>query len=190
MGNPAELVRWSSTEQRAIKLLAAGLQNSQAAAALGVTESRVSQMLAEENFAAEVAAAKFLAMEKRTTRDAAYDELEDTLLEKVKLASQFESRLPVLVKALQIINAARRSMTSGPAAGNLQQTVVNITIPQVAASMFTTNSNNQVISAGEQQLLTIQSGALHRMVQAEQKTKLTGEANENGTSALIRPATS
>jgi len=38
--------------------------------------------------------------------------------------------------------------------------VVNITLPTKAVTKFVTNINNQVIQAGEQQLLTIQSGTL------------------------------
>ena len=46
----------SPTRQHALQLLGQGVAPSQAAAALGVSESQISQYLSDEDFAAELAA--------------------------------------------------------------------------------------------------------------------------------------
>ena len=72
-----------------------------------------------------------------------------------------------VLKAIQIINAAKRRGVSSPEQVINQQTVVNITLPTKAVTKFVTNINNQVIQAGEQQLLTIQSGTLMKELGAQ-----------------------
>lgn len=151
----------NSTEERALHLLGMGIAPEKVAATCGVTVSRISQLLSEEEFANKVGQLRFEALEKHNVIDNKYDKLEDKLLD------QFEKVMPLmamdpnkLLNAITRINGAKRRGVSAPDQITSQQTVVQLTIPSVIMQRFTTNINNQVIHAGEQTLQTIQSNTL------------------------------
>jgi len=150
----------SITEERALQLLGSGVSSESVAAALGVDASRISQLLAEPEFREEVEQLRFTALQKHNAMDDKYDALEDKLL--VKL----EKSIPMLFKpgeilgAIRVINGAKRRGQSAAAQIINQQNIVQLTLPTQIVNNFTTNINNQVIRAGEQDLVTIQSGTL------------------------------
>ena len=70
----------TSVEERALHLLGSGVPADSVASALGVTPSRISQLLAEDSFSKKVAALRYDSLQKHNRRDGKYDSLEDTLL--------------------------------------------------------------------------------------------------------------
>lgn len=150
----------SSTESRALELLGAGVAPETVANALGVTASRISQLLSDEEFARKVTERKFETLQKHNARDTTYDELEDTLIEKFKDTLPLMHRPMEILKAMQVINSQKRRGSSTPESIHTQQTIVNLTVPVQVLTKFTRDINNQVIEAGNQTLLTIQSNKL------------------------------
>ena len=73
-----------------------------------------------------------------------------------------------ILKAVQVVNAAKRRGQSAPDTSSNTQNVVNLILPNVIAQKFITNINNQVVKAGEQELLTIPSGNLLKQVEEAQ----------------------
>ena len=160
----------TSAEQRALDLLGQGIIPEQVAFASGLSASRISQLLSQEQFAARVAELRFESLSKHNERDNAYDSLEDTLLEKMKDCLPLMVRPQEILKAISVINAAKRRGSSAPQSLTNQQTVVNLILPQQILTQFTLNQANQVVQAGDQPLVTIQSGTLlsqHKQRQAE-----------------------
>lgn len=150
----------SSTEQRAITLLGSGLPPEVVASAVGVTTSRISQLISTPEFMAEVTELRFRNLSKHNERDSRYDSMEDALLERLENCLPMMYKPMEVLKAISVINAAKRRGSSAPDATIAQQTVVSITMPTQIIKQFSTNIHNQVINAGEQQLLTIQSSQL------------------------------
>ena len=150
----------NSTESRALALLGAGIAAETVASALGVTPARISQLLSDEEFARQVTELKFHNLQKHNVRDSTYDTIEDSLLEK------FQEMMPLLVrpmeilKAMHVINGAKRRGQSTPDAIHTQQTIVQLNMPVQVIAKFAKDVNNQVIEAGEQTLLTIPSSKL------------------------------
>ena len=173
------------TESRALELLGQGVAPAQVAAALGVTSSAISQLLADPVFVEKVASLRFETLRAHSARDALYDVLEDTLLERLADCIPLMYKPAEILKAVQVINAAKRRGTAAPitaeGSGNV---VVNITLPQVAVSKFVTDINNQVIQAGSQQLLTIQSGSLMKKLAPASATQ---KGNNNVTTRNALP---
>lgn len=155
----------SNTQERALQLLGSGIGPEQTALALGVTTSAISQLLSEEHFAARVAELRFTNLAKHNERDTKYDQLEDSLLQKLESLLPLMMRPMEVLKAIQTINGAKRRGASAPESVINQQTIVKITLPTIAVNKYTVNSNNQVISTGVQDLLTIQSGSLLKEMQ-------------------------
>lgn len=157
----------TATESRALELLSQGIPNEMVASAVGVEPSRISQLLGDPWFAKRLAELKYKTLAKHTERDAAYDKLED------KLVQRLDDMLPMMfkpgevLKALQVVNTAKRRGTTGVGEVSTQQEVVTLNMPTQIIQHFTTNVHNQVIQAGEQSLVTVQSGNLAKMLEAK-----------------------
>lgn len=154
----------TTTEERALKLLGDGISPQQTALALGITESRISQMLSQEEFAAQVAEARYKNAAKKNALDNRYDALEDNLLARLEDCIPMMHRPMEILKAIAVINAAKRRGAPAPASLQEKSQVINLTIPVQVINKFQTNAQGQVIRVGETDLVTIQSGALENLV--------------------------
>lgn len=161
----------SILEDRAATLLGTGLPAATVAASLGCSESYISQLLSQESFKSRVATLRYESLAAHTQRDNSYDGLEDKLLDKLNDLLPLMQRPIEVLKALQVVNAAKRRGASTPEAMQEKQSVVSLVMPSAIIQKFTTNIQNQVIQAGNQELLTISSKEL-----------------ENGTGAVKRIA--
>lgn len=166
----------TSTESRALSLLGQGVGPEMVASALGVSVSRISQLLSDPNFAAEVASLRFQNLSRHNERDSKYDSLEDQLLDKMRdLLPMMYKPLEVL-RAIQTINAAKRRGSSAPEAIIGQKTVVSLVMPtqitQIFASQNTTltvNTQNQVVKVGDTDLVTVQSMRMDSLLSESKK---------------------
>jgi transcriptional regulator with XRE-family HTH domain len=149
---------FTSQEARCLDLLATGIPTEQVAAALGISVSRISQYLSEEHFASALATRRFEALAKHNARDSELDALEDTLIQQLKRCVPLATRPMEITRIFQVINAAKRRGQSAPTAITEQQTVIKLTIPVQLINQFQLDTNNQVISTGQTNLVTIQSG--------------------------------
>lgn len=173
----------TQTRERALSLLSSGVSPVQVAAACGVTESAISQLNSDPDFTAELALRKYSILQAHNVRDNAYDEMEDKLLAKLQSLLPLMMRPLEVLKALQVINAAKRRGQSAPDQIIQQQTIVNIQLPTVLANKFTINPQGQVIEAGSQSLETIQSNTLLKHVKGNLNDELSQRALSNSTGA-------
>jgi hypothetical protein len=168
----------SSVEDRALKLLGSGIQAEQVAAALGVTPSRIAQMLAQDHFASSVAKLRYAALQSHNKRDSAYDTLEDTLLVKLEKSLPLMIKPESILKAIAVVNGAKRRGQSAPAQTTNQQNVVNLVLPTIMVDKFAVDINNQVIRAGDQSLLTMPSGNLLKQVEEAEELRIGAPTGE------------
>lgn len=175
----------NTTESRALALLGSGVAPAAAAAALGVSESRISQLLSDDEFSARVAELRFASLQKHNVRDASYDELEDSLIEKMRDVIPLMHRPMEILKAISVINAAKRRGQSTPESIIEKQSIINLTIPIQVINKFATNQQGQVTTittsdSQTQDLLTIQSGSLDNLI----KEKRNAPSLPQGTFAV------
>ena len=170
---------WNSTEERALKLLGSGCGPEVVATAVGVSTSRISQLLSTPEFAAAVSDLRFQNLQKHNELDNEYDNIEKKLIEQLKDVMPLMMRPMEIIKAISVINNAKRRGQSAPEAITNQNTVVNLTMPTLIMQQFTSNINNQVIRAGNQTLETIQSSAM--LAQAKKRQ---GERDERNMQQL------
>lgn len=178
------LTTTTKTEQRAMELLGSGLSPEVVASAVGVTPARISQLLSDENFANQVTELRYKTLSAHNQRDSHYDSIEDTLLDRLEKSIPLMCKPGELLGAIKVINGAKRRGQSTPEHITNQQTVVQINLPQVAVEKFITNSANQVVKAGTQELVTIQSGTLLKEIRQAAATTQQGVEND----ALIEGA--
>jgi transcriptional regulator with XRE-family HTH domain len=157
----------STIEQRALELLGQGVQQSQVASALGVSESYISQLLSDTLFAEKVTQLRFEKLKANNARDAKYDALEDTLL------NQFEQALPFIVKpfelmrALKTVNEAKRRGQITNDQTEIAGKVVALVMPTKIIERYVITGTNQVVEVGNQPLLTIQPEKLKELVERQ-----------------------
>ncbi len=168
----------NSTEERALQLLGSGLGAEVVASACGVTVTRISQLLSEPEFASEVSELRFNSLQKHNVRDDKYDAMEDTLLERMKDLLPLMMRPMEILKAISVINSAKRRGADSTVPVNQANAVVTLIMPTKIVQNFTVNINNQVTKAGSQDLLTIQSGNVNKMLQ--NINAMNGVSDENG----------
>jgi hypothetical protein len=165
----------TSTEDRALTLLGQGIGPEMVASAVGVSVSRISQLLSDPEFSAKVSELRFSALAKHNERDSAYDLMETQLQEKLKDLIPYMMKPGEVLKAIQIINAAKRRGSSTPDSIINKQTIVQLVLPTQIINSFTqniqTNIHNQVVRAGEQDLVTIQSGRMNSLLEGTRNSK-------------------
>lgn len=158
-----------STESRALELLAQGLPGHVVATACGVSESRISQLQADEEFARQLAEKKYARISTAASLDGEYDEVEKTLIGKLKSQIPLIYKPGEILRTLQVVNAAKRRGTILPETGaNAHQRVVQVVLPQVIVNKFTTNILNQVVEVKDDQgnsrtLVTTSSASLQTL---------------------------
>ena len=172
----------TATEDKALTLLGSGVGAEAVANALGVTAARISQLLANKKFADQVAELRFKNLQQHNSRDSRYDSMEDTLLEKLENNIGLMFRPTDILKAIQVINNAKRRGQSAPDQVTNQQNIVNLLLPTQITQKFVTNTTNQVVKAGDQNLVTMQSGSLLSLAEA---TKPHTEQNQELTHELL-----
>lgn len=156
----------SSTEERAIIMLGEGTPAVVVASTLGVSESRISQLMADEGIAEQIRTLRYNRSEKINARDKKADEIEDKLLGQLDAAIPMLMRPMEIARTLSMVNAMKRRGIAAPDSMTERSAIVTITMPKKITQQFTTNINNQVIQAGSQELLTIQSGAMDALIAA------------------------
>lgn len=162
----------SSIEDRALSLLGSGIKSESVASALGVSPSRISQLLAEKHFSDKVAELRYKNLQAHNQRDDKYDSLEDKLIAKLDKSLPLMVRPDTILKAINVINGAKRRGQSSPDTANSTTNIVNIVLPKVIAQKIVTNINNQVTKAGDQELLTMPSGNLLKQVEDAAESRL------------------
>lgn len=160
----------TDTKERALKLLGDGIGAEIVAMAVGVSVSMISQYCADPEFSKSVAELRYKNLSKHTERDGKYDNLEDKLLERMETLLPMMYKSGEVLKALQIVNMAKRRGVTTPESLIGQKEVVTLTMPQVVLNQFNqqfiTNVNNQVIKAGDQDLVTVQSVRMNELLKA------------------------
>lgn len=147
----------TATESRALTLLGQGFAPEMVATAVGVTSARISQLLSQDEFAQQVAELRYKQLASHTERDSKYDTLEDQILDRLRTSLSMVFDPMKLAKLLSVVNSAKRRGAAAPEHLTTQQTVVQLTIPTQILQQFTTNISNQVVKAGQQDLITVQS---------------------------------
>ena len=164
MSTDFQISTLSSTESRALELLGAGVGPEQTASALGLSVSRISQLLSQDNFATLVAEKRFTNLLSHSQRDSRADKIEELLLEKLENVIPYMIKPFEIIRAYQVVNSAKRRGQSAPESLTQQHTVINLNMPIQVVQHFQANAQNQVIRAGQQELLTIQSGKMKDLI--------------------------
>lgn len=162
----------TSTEERALKLLAAGYTAETVAQTIGVTPGRISQLLGTDSFKNDLVTERYKRLSKDVKRDEELDEIEDLAVAAVKRAAGMIWDPMKALGIFKVINSARRrinpAIMENSEAG---KTTVLINMPTVIMNKIkiVNNAQNQVVQVIDeatgktQSLQTIQSGNMGKL---------------------------
>lgn len=161
------------------ELLGNGLSNDVVATAVGVHPSYVSQLMSDEQFSSEVVALRTQTLTAASSRDRSWDGLEDRLL--TQLSDVLDQRMIYkpndILRALHVVNNAKRRGNSAQETLVVHQNVVNLSIPTIVMNAYKKNSHGEVVEVttpeGKQQtLVTMPAAALmHKLSEQHQGNK-------------------
>lgn len=159
------VAEYEGIQGRICKLLGQGIEGHRVASALGVDPSYVSQLLADDAFKERVQELRLANLTEATTRDKRYDGIEDKLLGHIehdidKNPFAFKTTGDK-VRALSIVNnLKRRGANADSNIATINQTVVQLVLPTQLMQRYVKDVNNQIVQAGDKNLLTMQSGSM------------------------------
>jgi hypothetical protein len=144
------------------QLLGTGLSNEIVASAVGCDQSYISQLLADEQFAAEVTALRVVALTANSERDKNIDSIEDRLIGKLSEAVDMGLiyKPGDVLRSFAVVNAAKRRGVAAHEGAKVREAVVTLTIPTVVINQFVTNTLGEVIEVDGQTLVTKPSSEL------------------------------
>lgn len=161
----------STHANQVITYLKNGITPIEISRALGITPGAVTQLMQSPAVSTEIAKMQAEQQARSSAIDARYDSIEE------KLLIQLEKTVPLLMRPGEIANvltrinaAKRRGVAHQVAQGPAQ--VLQLNIPIALQNKFVVNAANQVVQAGEQTLVTMQSSNIPGLAQA-----ITGEAH-------------
>lgn len=148
--------------ERIKKLLGSGVDAEATAKAVGVSPSYISQLMANEEFAAEISTMRSESMLAVTEHDKVLHNIESKLALQLEQVVDFIQKPRDILQALAIVN--RTTRRGAPAVNNAPPptNVVQIIVPQYVAKQFTMSSSNTVIEADGKPLVTMPAHTLLR----------------------------
>lgn len=192
MSTPAQTtsVALSSTESRALELLAAGIEQVQVASALGITESRLSQIVSDPDFTVALTEARYKQLAKHNETDNLYDKIERALADRLQSNVGMLFKPTEIARTLSLVNGLKRRGASNPDSLTRARPTVRLNIPVSVLNHFQMNAAGQVVTAsiGEQSqdLVTMQSGKLKGLL--NEHAKLMGAESASTVNARLLEA--
>lgn len=143
----------SSTRDHALTLLSQNISPSQVAAACGVSESAISQLLSDEDFAAALADRTQAATAQDLAYDSRLDEAESLYLANIEKRAPF-ANLQQSLQAFRILNQARRRKDSRIQAPQGGGVAVTINVPVSILPQYVKNANAEIIEVDGRTMLS------------------------------------
>lgn len=153
------------------ELLGNGLSADTVASAVGCSPSYITQLLSDEDFAADVTALRVTHLSANTARDKKIDGIEDKILNALseRMDSGAVYKVGDLLNAFRIVNSAkRRGVAADTTVMTNNTTIIPLYLPTKAASIYTTTITPQgeVVQVGEQNLTTMSAASLLKTLAA------------------------
>lgn len=159
----------STHAARLISYLTAGVTPSEAARALGITPGAVTQLMQTPEVSSELEKLREEQVKRSTELDHKYDTIEAKLLEQLERTVPLLLRPGEIANVLTRINQAKRRGVAHQAT-SAPPRVLQLNLPVAIQNRFVVNSSNQVITAGAQDLVTIPSSGVPKLLEANHAT--------------------
>lgn len=168
--------QYTGIAARLLNILGSGTCSQvQAAQAVGVDPSFVSQLCAEEDFQVQIAEKLKKGMEVAIETDNNYAAIEKELSDRLRALAPWIQSPDQVIRTLKFVNEAKKKVQVNPAVnpgeGTERNKAVRLLIPVVVKQTFITNPNNEIVQVDGRDLVTLNSNSMQELL----KEKLTIE---------------
>lgn len=155
----------SLNRQLAVQYLAQNIQPSIVAGILGVTESQISQLMADPDFAAEVAQHSQGAAAEDLAYDSRVDKAEETFLTNIEQRAQF-ANMQQSLQAFKLLNGAkRRKDTRVHNSAQNSGVTVNITLPAALVPDYVMNAQAEIVEVSGKTMISATPANVNAMLE-------------------------
>jgi hypothetical protein len=166
-------------KSKVVSLLGSGASVTQVAQAVGCDISYISQLLGDEVVAREVAELRTADILRYRTLDDKYDDIEEKLLTKLQDMLPYFTKPDQLIKALQMVNGAKRK-SKGIAAEVESGQIVKLQLPNVTINNYKITMQNNMVEVGGRSLVPMASADLMKTLESKN-----GVINEKEAKRLL-----
>ena len=152
-------------KEHAINLLAQGIPTSQVAAAVGVSDSYISQLKADEEVQRQIAERQAAHSIADSNFDSTLERAEAMALEKIEKNLPFANMGQALA-AFRILNSARRRKDELIQKDTAVSVTVNLTLPANNIPRYITNQANEIIEVEGKTMISASAKTLDQILAA------------------------
>lgn len=156
-------------KEHAINLLAQGIPTSQVAAAVGVSDSYISQLKADEEVQRQIAERQAAHSIADSNFDSTLERAEAMALEKIEKNLPFANMGQALA-AFRILNSARRRKDELIQKDTAVSVTVNLTLPANNIPRYITNQANEIVEVEGKTMLSASVKTLDQILAARSGT--------------------
>ena len=148
---------------RAQEMLSAGLPATVVAARLGVTDSTISQMLSDPDFAEAVETARLEATAEDQKFDSKLEETESQALDNIAAKIRF-GNLQQSLAAFKVLNGAKRRKDNAQLSQTSIGTAVQINMPTVLMPVYLLNQRSEIVEVDGQTMISASPKRMEEIV--------------------------
>lgn len=145
---------------RIIEMLGNGIPATNVAAALGVDDSYISQVVSEDGVQEEVTVLRAARFSHFAARDAKLEQFEEAALDRMGKLIPFITKSGEAARVYGVLNAAKRKTTDVNSSNAAPSSIVVLAIPESARVQLTLSSDKQVIEVAGRSMVTMQAKTL------------------------------
>lgn len=153
-------------QDKIIEMLARGYSAAVVSSALGVTESYISQLQADQNIRDQIATKRMAALTAKAETDDSIDELENKALARMHQLIPLVTKPMEALRIFQVANTATRR-AAPTLATEAQGVTVVLNLPEAAAVQFKLSTDKQVVEVDGRSLSSMPSKQLTAKLQAQ-----------------------
>ena len=163
----------NTNKEQIIALLSQGISAAQVAAAVGVSESYISQLRSDPEISDLITTSGTAKLEAAALFDSSLERAELMALEKIEKNLPF-ANMGQAMAAFRILNSARkRSDAFATPADQSTNITVNLTLPASAAARYVVNTSNEIVEVEGQTMITATAKSLDNLLASRASGSLT-----------------
>ena len=153
-------------------MLGRGIPAMQVAAAVGCDDSYISQLIADENIAMQVAELRAAHFSHYVEQDAKADDAEEAALNRMASLIPFITKPAEAARVYAVLNAAKRRTSDHSSSANAPAQTVVLELPEASRVSFTITSDRQVIEIAGRSMTTMPAKSLAAQLEQRNASRL------------------
>lgn len=159
-------------KEKVKRLLGSGVKPDIVATSVGCHPAYIAQLMAQEDFALEVAQLRTKDLEVYKELDDRYNKYEKMLLDKLEELIPMMLRPKDVLAALRQMNEAKRkAMVANAGQANQQAIIINLQLPNVVMEDYKVNLHGEIVEIGSRTMVAMPSQSLVKTLEERREKR-------------------